>query len=98
MCNGTLQPHLRLRWRLFSAAGACFVLAFVDSVLVPGPSNAPIDQIFRQPGAAWLLFGFGVTFAPFFEELLFRGFLLPALCTAYDWFDERIKPPLPASR
>jgi uncharacterized protein len=88
---------LRLRWRLVSAAGACFLLAFIDSVLVPGPSNAPIDKIFREPGAAWLLFGFGITFAPFFEEMFFRGFLLPTLCTAYDWFDERIKhrPQLP---
>lgn len=79
----------RLRWRLFSAAGACFLLAFLDSVLFPGPSNAPIDKIFREPGAAWLLFGFGITFAPFFEEMFFRGFLLPALCTAYDWIGER---------
>lgn len=88
---------LRLRWRLFSAAGACFLLAFVDSVLVPGPSNAPIDQIFREPGAAWLLFGFGITFAPFFEEMFFRGFLLPALCTAYDWIAEHTqhRPRLP---
>lgn len=88
---------LRLRWRLFSAAGACFLLAFLDSVLVPGPSNAPIDKIFREPGAAWLLFGFGITFAPFFEEMFFRGFLLPALCTAYDWIMERTqhRPRLP---
>ncbi len=82
---------LRLRWRLISAAGACFLLAFVDSVVVPGPSNAPIDRIFREPGAAWLLFVFGITFAPFFEETFFRGFLLPALCTAYDWIGERTK-------
>lgn len=88
---------LRLRWRLISAAGACFVLAFVDSTVAPGPSNAPIDKIFRAPGAAWLLFAFGVTFAPFFEETFFRGFMLPALCTAFDWFDERIthRPRLP---
>ncbi len=88
---------IHLRWRLFSAAGACFLLAFVDSVLVPGPTNAPIDKIFRAPGAAWLLFGFGVTFAPFFEETFFRGFLLPALCTAWDWTVEKTKhrPRLP---
>lgn len=89
---------IRLRWRLFSAAGACFLLAFVDSMLVPGPTNAPIDKIFRAPGAAWLLFGFGITFAPFFEEMFFRGFLLPALCTAWDWTEEKTKhrprPPL----
>ena len=36
-----------------------------------------------------MLFAFGVTFAPFFEEILFRGFLLPAVCTAWDWAIER---------
>jgi membrane protease YdiL (CAAX protease family) len=80
---------LRMRRRLFGAALGCFLLALVNGLLLPGPSNAPIDKIFRAPGAAWLLFAFGVTFAPFFEEMVFRGFLLPALCTACDWMHER---------
>lgn len=84
------QAVVRWRWRLLSAVFVCIVLAIVDGVLMPGPPNTPIDQAFRMPGAAWLLFGFGVTLAPFFEELGFRGFLLPALCTAYDWAAERI--------
>jgi membrane protease YdiL (CAAX protease family) len=79
----------RKRWRLFSAAFACFVLAMVDGLLLPGPADTPIDQVFRMPGAAWLLFAFGVTMAPFFEEMAFRGFLLPAFCTAADWAAER---------
>ncbi len=79
----------RLRWRLGSAAVVCFLLAVLSGELFPGPTNAPIEKIFRTPGAAWLLFGFGVTFAPFFEETIFRGFLLPSLCTAYDWLRER---------
>jgi membrane protease YdiL (CAAX protease family) len=80
---------LRLRGRLIAAAGACFVLAIVDQLVLPGPANTPIDKLFQTPLSAWLLFAFGVTFAPFFEELLFRGFLLPALCTAWDWAHER---------
>jgi membrane protease YdiL (CAAX protease family) len=80
---------LRLRGQLFGAASLCFLLAIVNGVLMPGPSNAPIDIIFRSPGAAWLLFGFGITLAPFFEEMGFRGFLLPALCTAFDWLHEK---------
>jgi hypothetical protein len=80
---------LHLRWRLLGAAGVCFVLAMVDEVLLPGPTNAPIDKLFENGTAAWLLFAFGVTFAPFFEEAIFRGFLLPALCTAFDWSVER---------
>jgi len=71
--------------RLISAAVLCFFVAMINGVLMPGPTNAPIDQLFKAPGAAWVLFAFGVTLAPFFEEMAFRGFLLPALCTAYDW-------------
>lgn len=80
---------LRLRWHLFGAAAVCFLLALINGELMPGPKNAPIEKVFQAPGAAWLLFVFGVTFAPFFEETFFRGFLLPALCTACDWFAEK---------
>ena len=74
---------------LLGAAGVCFVLAMFNGILMPGPADAPIDRIFRTPGAAWILFAFGVTLAPFFEELAFRGFLLPALSTAFDWIAEK---------
>lgn len=76
---------------LIGAAGLCFVLAMIDGYFFPGPKDAPIDRIFRMPGAAWILFAFGVTFAPFFEELAFRGFLLPALATAFDWTAEKTR-------
>jgi uncharacterized protein len=81
---------LRQRWRLFGAALACFGVAIIDEILLPGPTNTPIDQTFRMPGAVWLLFFFGVTLAPLIEEIAYRGFLLPALCTAYDWVVEQI--------
>jgi hypothetical protein len=81
---------MRLRVRLLLAAGGCFVLAMVDELVLPGPTNAPIDKFFHTSLAAWLLFAFGVTFAPFFEETLFRGFLLPGLATAWDWTTEKI--------
>lgn len=81
---------MHLRRRLISAAVVCFVLALINGVLMPGPPDTPIDKIFRAPGAAWLMFFFGITFAPFFEEIIFRGFLLPSLCTAYDWAAERV--------
>jgi len=85
--NGAIALHQR--WRLFFTDAICFVLALANGLLFPGPTDAPIDKIFRAPGAAWLLFAFGVTFAPFFEEMVFRGFLLPALCTACDWINEK---------
>jgi uncharacterized protein len=81
--------------RLIGAASACFVAAIVDEVLVPGPSNTPIDETFRMPGAVWLLFAFGVTLAPLIEEIAYRGFLLPSLCTAWDWGREQFTQSLP---
>ncbi len=88
-------------WPLAATALGCAALAAVDEVLMPGPSNAPIEKMMRAPGAAWLMFAFGVTLAPFFEEMFFRGFLLPALCTAWDWATEEITaraaPPLDAN-
>jgi membrane protease YdiL (CAAX protease family) len=90
-----VSSALHHRQRLLATAGGCFVLAIVNGILLPGPNDTPIDKMFSTPGAAWLLFGFGVTFAPFFEEIVFRGFLLPALATAFDWVAERTagKPP-----
>jgi hypothetical protein len=80
---------LRNGWRLVGAAAVCFVLAIIDEVALPGPPDTPIDKLFQTRLAAWLLLVFGVTFAPFFEETLYRGFLLPAFCTAWDWATER---------
>ena len=87
----------RLYRQLIAVAAGCIVLAIIDDKLLPGPANAPIDKMFRSPGAAWLMFAFGITFAPFFEEIAFRGFLLPSLATAWDWSIEKSigKPALP---
>jgi uncharacterized protein len=88
-------------WPLAATAAACAGLAVLDEVLMPGPSNAPIEKMMSSTGAAWLMFAFGTTIAPFFEEMFFRGFLLPALCTAWDWTVEQIThnpaPPLDAN-
>jgi membrane protease YdiL (CAAX protease family) len=74
---------------LITIALGCILLAVIDDRLIPGPSNAPIDDMFRTPGAAWLMFAFGITFAPLFEEIAFRGFLLPSFATAWDWVVEK---------
>jgi hypothetical protein len=80
---------------LAGIASACFGLALLDQFLMPGPSTAPIDKMISSPGAAWLMFAFGVTLAPFFEEMFFRGFLLPSFCTACDWIAEKMRHSLP---
>jgi uncharacterized protein len=89
------QAALQFHWRLPAVALGCFLLAGLDETLLPGPSNAPIEGIFRSPGAAWLMFGFAITLAPFFEEIAFRGFLLPALATCCDWTVEHFTGRLP---
>jgi uncharacterized protein len=53
--------------------------------LLPAPKTTAFDSILTTPHAAWLLMAFAVLLAPLTEELAFRGFLLPAFATAYDW-------------
>jgi membrane protease YdiL (CAAX protease family) len=52
--------------------------------LVPTPKTDMMDSLLT-PHTGWLLMGFAVLLAPLTEEIAFRGFLLPALATAYDW-------------
>jgi membrane protease YdiL (CAAX protease family) len=49
------------------------------------PKTLPIDEFFATASDAWLITFFGVIVAPIFEEICFRGFLLPAFAIAYDW-------------
>ena len=65
------------------------------STLVTMPKDVPMDKFFRSPSDAWLITAFGVLIAPLFEEVLFRGFLLPAFAIAYDWLS---LPRIPAAR
>lgn len=52
---------------------------------LPAPREMPLDEVFRTPGIIWLLVVFGTVLAPLFEEIVFRGFLLPALANGVDW-------------
>ncbi len=49
------------------------------------PKELPIDAFFHTRSTVWLITVFGTVLAPLFEEVLFRGFLLPAFAIAYDW-------------
>lgn len=52
---------------------------------LPVPPRMPIEEIFRTPHLIWLLLPFAVLAGPLVEEIVFRGFLLPALANAVDW-------------
>ena len=49
------------------------------------PKTLPIDDFFLTATDAWLITFFGTIVAPIFEEICFRGFLVPAFAIAYDW-------------
>lgn len=81
----------RRRYWLVAVAFLLNVLALVVGQVVKFPEHAPIDKMFATSSDAWLLACFGVLVAPFFEEMIFRGFLLPAMATAWDWAAERMR-------
>jgi membrane protease YdiL (CAAX protease family) len=77
---------VRRRWRSLLAGGVVLslVVQFLSNFL-PIPKTLPIDDFFRTPGDVWMVALFGTLVAPVFEELAFRGFLLPSLASAWDW-------------
>ncbi len=60
------------------------VVQFLSNFL-PIPKTLPIDDFFRTPADVWMVALFGTFVAPVFEELAFRGFLLPSMASAWDW-------------
>jgi len=67
-------------WMPFLLGGVVLSVALQGVAhLLPIPKELPMDRFFQTPGEAWALSLFGVTFAPLFEEMFFRGFLYPVL-------------------
>lgn len=76
----------RRRWYWIILGGvAMSALAQFSLRFVAQPKNSPMDHLLATTSGAWLMTAFGVLLAPLAEEIAFRGFLLPALATAYDW-------------
>jgi membrane protease YdiL (CAAX protease family) len=61
------------------------------SSLIPMPKSIPMDDFFRTPSDVWLVTLFGTLLAPLFEEVAFRGFLLPAFSIAFDWLGPMLR-------
>ena len=76
----------RRRWYwIVPAAVALSVAAETVSRFIPEPKSSPVEDMLLSKHGAWELALFGVLLAPLMEEIAFRGFVLPALATAYDW-------------
>jgi uncharacterized protein len=74
------------RWgRLISAALLLSLIAQAAQHFVHMPKDAPIGELFTSAHLAYGAGTLSVIFGPIMEEIAFRGFLLPALATAYDW-------------
>ncbi|MDP9052230.1 MAG: hypothetical protein M3O31_16150, partial [Acidobacteriota bacterium] len=78
-----------LRWHWTAARSQAsrliplgFILGFMSflvDALISTTKKQPIDQFFLKPSDAWVMTIFGVFLAPVFEEICFRGFLVPAI-------------------
>ncbi|HXE07527.1 MAG TPA: CPBP family intramembrane glutamic endopeptidase [Acidobacteriaceae bacterium] len=90
------RPFLEgLQWRWPAAQNRAgkllslgFVLGFVAaaaSAFIKTPKTLPLDKFLSTPTDAWFLVVFGIFVAPAFEEICYRGFLLPAFAIAFDW-------------
>jgi membrane protease YdiL (CAAX protease family) len=79
-----LAVHRRWPW-LIGIGLALSAAAQVVLHFVPSPDHAPVESLFTDARSAWITAVVAILFAPLMEEIAFRGFLLPALATAYDW-------------
>ena len=76
----------RRNWPRLAVAGVLLsALTQIAERFVREPKTAEIERLMRTPVGAWSIMLIGTLLAPMIEEIAFRGFLLPALATAYDW-------------
>ena len=68
------------------------LLIQVLTYFITPPKTLPIDEFFATPADAWAMTFFGIIVAPTFEEICFRGFLVPAFAVAYDFLSLRRTP------
>lgn len=78
---------VRRRWRWLVPVGIALALASAGcESLLSIPKSLPVDKFFASETDLWLVSILGTFLAPVFEEICFRGFLLPAIAIAWDWF------------
>ena len=75
----------RAGWLMLLGLATGFGISALGAVL-PMPKDPPIlVDMMHSPAGAWMMLVFAVTLAPAFEELAFRGFLLPAFVNSFAW-------------
>jgi membrane protease YdiL (CAAX protease family) len=79
------QIALRRKRTIFTLGLCVSAVAQISLHFVSAPQHAPVDDFLKDPHIIWFTALFGIFLGPFIEELGFRGFLLPAIATAYDW-------------
>jgi uncharacterized protein len=72
-------------WQLILLGCVLSVIGQLLEHLVKTPVSSDLAKLFEMKSTAWLAVFFGTCVAPVSEEIAFRGFLLPAFATAYDW-------------
>jgi hypothetical protein len=72
-------------WKLILFGFALCIFAQSAEYFVKEPKQIDLLKLLTTPLAAWITAISGALIAPVVEEIGFRGFLLPALATAYDW-------------
>lgn len=72
-------------WKLVLIGILLSVFAQIADSFIKTPTDSDIIQLFRTPLSAWITVLIGAWVPALAEEVAFRGFLLPALATAYDW-------------
>lgn len=71
-------------WAAFLILGALLYFALMGlGQLLPIPKHLPIDRFFQTSREAAMMSVLSVTFAPFMEELFFRGLLYPVLARRF---------------
>lgn len=81
----TARPVRLHWWKLVLVGIGLSLLAQLADNFIKTPSDSDLLQLFRTPASAWITAVLGTVVPAFAEEVAFRGFLLPALATAYDW-------------
>ena len=72
-------------WKLVLLGCGLAILAETVEFTLKLSTKTDITELLKTAAAGWLTVAFGTLVAPVCEEIAFRGFLLPALATAYDW-------------